>query len=605
MTTDTTTVTATDDARRERLTRARYGAAVGTMIVTGAFCVVIATILALSFVQKPTVGLDKSEELTHLRGALLKVSDPDAREAVLEDLRRRDLVLRQEFFGGRTFRRTGGYLLLAGLAAFIISASRAAACRRRLPMPQPAGTASGAAVVARVARWAVAGTGLMLVAAGALVMILYGGGPDLAVPPEGDGGANGGGKAAPTDKAGPPTAEEIHKQWPRFRGPDGSGWSAYTNVPKTWNGKTGENILWKVPVPLAGENSPVVWGDRVFLSGATKDKREVYAFSAADGKILWQQPVSTPAGSAGDPPELLDATGYAAPTAATDGRYVCAIFANGDVACFDVEGKPQWARNLGRFKNSYGYSSSLNLYGDTLLVLNDQGSPGKPDSRLMALDLATGETVWETSRPVPASWATPILARTDAREEFIANAKPWVIAYNPADGKELWRAKVLDGDVAPSPVYHAGMVFTVQAGSQLTALRTGGEGDVSKTAVAWIGEDGLPDIVSPITDGKVVLLVTTDGLLTCYAVADGKMLWEQEMDATILSSPSLVGQTFYLMDEKGVMRLFTTEGGYKDVGKAELGEPASASPAFLDGRIYIRGKTNLYAIGAKQAAPGS
>jgi len=238
-------------------------------------------------------------------------------------------------------------------------------------------------------------------------------------------------------------------------------------------------------------------------------------------------------------------------------------------------------------------------------VLNDQGSPGKPDSRLMALDLATGETVWETSRPVPASWATPILARTDAREEFIASAKPWVIAYNPADGKELWRAKVLDGDVAPSPIYHGGMVFTVQSGSQLTALRTGGEGDISKTGVAWIGEDGLPDIVSPITDGKVVLLVTTDGLLTCYAVADGKMLWEQEMDATILSSPSLVGQTFYLMDEKGVMRLFTTEGGYKDAGKAELGEPASASPAFLDGRIYIRGKTNLYAIGAKQAPPGS
>ncbi|MBE3068714.1 MAG: hypothetical protein IMZ66_00600, partial [Planctomycetes bacterium] len=165
MTSDTTT--ATDDARRERQARARYSAAVGTMIVTGGFCVVIATILALSFVQKPTVGLDKSEELTHLRGALLKVSDPDAREAVLEDLRRRDLVLRQEFFGGRTFRRTGGYLLLAGLAAFVASASRAAACRKRLPMPQAAGTASGTAVVARVARWAVAGTGLMLVAAGA------------------------------------------------------------------------------------------------------------------------------------------------------------------------------------------------------------------------------------------------------------------------------------------------------------------------------------------------------------------------------------------------------------------------------------------------------
>ena len=586
----------TDDARRQDAARARYRAALGTLIVAGAFCLVVGTVLVHSYVGRPTVSLDKSEELANLRSAMLKVPDPEARKAVLEDIRRRDFALRQEFFAGRAFRRTGGFLLLVGLVVFVVAASRAAAHRRRLPMPEHAGAPARTTSAARVARWAVGGVGLALGAGGVFLLLVYGNRPDTEARPDSPEG-----QAAAAVKE-PPSAEEIHRQWPRFRGPDGSGHSAYTNVPTAWNGKTGENILWKTPLVLPGDNSPVVWGDRIYLTGATVEKREVYCFSTADGKLLWQKPVSTPAGSMGEPPEILPDTGYAAPTAATDGRYVCAIFANADVACFDADGRPVWVRNLGRFKNLYGYASSLSLYRNTLLVLLDQGSTGKPDSRLLALDLATGKTAWETRRPVPASWASPILIHTGKREEFIANAKPWVIAYNPADGKELWRAKVLDGDVAPSPVYQQGMVFTVQAGSQLSAIRTDGAGDVTKTGIAWVGLDALPDIVSPITDGKVVLLVTTDGLLTCYAVADGKTLWEKELDAIVMASPSLVGNTFYLVDEKGVMRLFTTEGGYKELGRAELGEEVRASPAFLDGRIYIRGKKHLYGIGKKEAA---
>ena len=578
-------------ARRLELARVRYQAALGSAIVAGVFCLLVGATLAVAHLERQTEGLDTSEELNHLRAALLKVSDADARQAVLDDLRRRDVELRQDFFGRQAFMKTGGYLLAVGMLVFVVGAGLATACHKHVPMPPRADQRQPKAGAA-LARWAVVVVGAALVVGGGVVLLKYT--PWLRPGGTGDGEATA--LIAP-----PPGAEEIRKHWPRFRGADGSGHSAYANIPTTWNGKTGKNILWKTPVPLPGENSPVVWGNRIFLSGATEKERQVYCFDAADGKILWQQPVSTPAGTMGEPPELLEDTGFAAPTLATDGRFVAAIFANGDVACFDVDGHPRWARNLGRLKNSYGYSSSLNIYANTVLVLLDQGTPGKPNSRLMALDVATGKTVWETPRPVPSSWATPILIHTGQREEFITAAKPWVIAYNPADGKELWRAKVLDGDVAPSPVGAGSMVFTVNSGAQLSAIRTGGSGDVTKTHVAWIGEDGLPDIVSPLTDGKFVLLVTTDGLLTCYAVADGKFLWEHEIDAIFMASPGLVGDKVYLVDAKGVTHILTTEGGCKEVAKAELGERCHSSPVFVDGRLYLRGKTHLYAIGVKTA----
>ncbi|KPK42184.1 MAG: hypothetical protein AMK72_14560 [Planctomycetes bacterium SM23_25] len=578
-------------ARRDELARVRYQAALGTAIVAGTFCLLVGVTLAVAHIERTTVGLEESEELEHLRAAMLKLSDRDARKAMLETIRRRDLELRQDFFARRAFNRTGGYLLLAGLVVFVAGAGLAVGCRKRVPMPLRADQRGKPSLGAQAARWAVTSVAVTLVAGGVFVLAYYGGAFEAASP-DGDDPA-----AAVKD---PPSPEEIRKHWPRFRGPDGSGHSAYTNIPTTWNGTTGENILWKTPMPMPGENSPVVWGDRVFLSGATEQERQVYCFSAADGKVLWQRPVSTPAGSMTDPPEILDDTGFACPTCATDGRFLCAIFANGDIACFDMDGRERWVRNLGPFKNSYGYASSLSLYRNTVLVLVDQGSSAKPDSSLLALDLMTGKTAWQTRRPVASSWATPILVKTDTGEQVITAGLPWAIAYNPADGKELWRAEVLDGDVAPSPVYHSGLAFTANTGAQLSAIPTNRSGEIPKDALKWTAEDGLPDIVSPVTDGKVVLLVTTDGLLTCYAAADGKLLWEKEIDAVFMASPGLVGDKVYLMEEKGVMHIFTTAGGYKEVAKAQLGEKSHSSPTFLDGRLYLRGKKHLFAIGEKK-----
>ena len=162
-----------------------------------------------------------------------------------------------------------------------------------------------------------------------------------------------------------PSREAIGRNWPRFRGPGGLGISAYTNVPSSWNGITGEGVLWKTPVPLAGQNSPIVWENRVFLTGASEDEREVYCFDADSGELLWQRAVADVPGSPSEPPEVDDVTGFAAPTAVTDGKRVYAIFANGDLACFDFDGKRLWAMSLGNpdnlYVNGHGVDSSLGL----------------------------------------------------------------------------------------------------------------------------------------------------------------------------------------------------------------------------------------------------
>jgi outer membrane protein assembly factor BamB len=589
-----------DPGTCEPLARARYQAALASAVVAGLFSLIIIVALGVAHIRTRTDDFHKSEELAGLRAALLKAPDAAAASQIKEELRDRDLRMREDYFARAESSRSGGYMLIGGVIVFVIAAMQAAASRKRLPMPRPDPDAPRKAAGAqRLARATVVGLGIAIGAAGIVLGVVSGGSLLVQPPP-----AENGGVVAPPAAQDFPTAEEIAKEWPRFRGPGGAGVAAYKNIPSAWDGKTGDGILWKAALPLPGQNSPVVWGDRIFLSGATEKKREVYCIDAATGKLLWQKPVDTPEGAAAEPPELLEDTGYAAPTVATDGRRVAAIFANSDIACFDMSGKKLWARNFGVLKNSYGHATSLDMYHGRVMVLLDQGTPAKPASRLIAIDAATGKTAWETKRPVPASWATPILINTGKREEFITIGKPWAIAYDPASGTELWRAKVLDGDVAPSPVFAAGLVFTVNTGAKLSAIRPDGQGDVTASAVAWAAEDGLPDIVSPLTDGKLIWLFTTDGTLTCYRVKDGSKVYEKEIGEAVNSSPTLVGDKMYVFDEKGVTHFLATGEEFKELGKAALGEPVRASPAYLDGRIYVRtmtkeGVSNLFAIGKK------
>ena len=579
-----------DPAAAERAA-ARYRAAVGTSVAAGLFSLIVAILLLFNNLQNRHADPLNSPELKRLKTALLQ--DPK-NDSIKGEIRTLDLQLRRGYFRHREFSEKGGYLLLGGIVVFLTALKFAAASRKKLPLPEavlyePERQTRAVAM----ASWSLAGFGLL---AGGAALV-------LTILPQNDlirefRAAIEEGETPGLETGRYPTQEEMLENWPRFRGPGGLGISAYTNIPSFWNGETGQKVLWKTRVPLPGENSPVVWEDRVFLSGATAEKREVYCFDADSGELLWKQAVAHIPGTPAEPPGVMEETGFAAPSMVTDGRRVYAIFASGDVVSYDFTGKQIWARNLGALENMYGHASSLTMYQDLLLVLLDQGAGDDGRSALMALEARSGRTVWQTPRSVANSWASPIVINTGEREQIITCASPWVIAYDPASGTELWRADCLYGDIAPSPIYAGGLVFAVQADAYLAAIRPDGQGDVTKTHIVWTAEEGLPDICSPLSNGELVFLLTSyGGILTCYDARDGSMVWEKELDSSFQASPSLVGDRVYLMSQEGVMFIIAASREYQELGRAELGEDSSTCPAFLDGRIYIRGRNHLYCIG--------
>jgi len=520
-------------------------------------------------------NIEDEQLLSRLRRLYLQIRQDEIRQL---DLKIRKLRIRRWDFSQR-----GSYLLLGSVIVFLIGLKTASAYKKKLPAPQPApDKRKEQARKATRGRWAVT-AGLVIFGSTAIFLVTR---PWIDF------------TAADMQATSYPSMEEMKKNWPRFRGPGGLGISAYTNIPTSWNGKKGEAILWKSKVPLPGLNSPIVWEDRVFVTGADKNTREVYCFDALSGDLLWKRSVT---GVPQDKPlEVMEegGPGYAAPTAVTDGRRVYAIFPTGDVACFNFDGRKIWTKNLGLPDSGYGYATSLDMYRNLLLIQYDQGGPEDGISKMIALDTFTGRPVWETKRPVPNSWSSPIVAEIGNQLQIITCADPWVIAYEP-NGTEIWRAKCLGGEIAPSPIYAAGRIFVIEPYSTLVAIKPDGRGDVTKTHIDWFIEENTPDTTSPVGNDKFIFLVTTEGLLTCYKTADGTKVWEKDLLMNFLASPSLVGDRLYLLSEKGVMLIAEISTEYKEVAKCELGEECFASPAFMDGRIYIRGLENLYCIGGK------
>jgi outer membrane protein assembly factor BamB len=282
---------------------------------------------------------------------------------------------------------------------------------------------------------------------------------------------------------------------------------------------------------------------------------------------------------------------------ATDGSRVFTIFANGDLAGFDFEGNLAWSKNLGMPESQYGFASSPTMCKNRLIVQFDQGSEKNPKSKLYAFDSATGEIVWQIDRKVPNSWASPIVIRVGDREEIVTAANPWVIAYDAADGKEIWRAKCLHGDVGASPTFSTGHVFTANDSDALSAIPADGQGDVT-SKIRWKGEDGMPDTCSPLANGQYVLLWDAGSTLTCYDEATGDKLWEESFDEPGSSSPSFMGKRIFLFAKSGKAWVVEPEKEKcNHLAENELGEECVTSPAFQNGCFYIRGKDHLFCIG--------
>jgi outer membrane protein assembly factor BamB len=613
-------VSAFEAARAVERLRGRRFLALGLMAVATLWSGIVVGVMVATYLAEravtppdPTTGLRRSPETDTLRSLheRLRQASGEAADAIKETIREEDQRVRTRF---HTYRRRlywGAWLLLVGLAGLVASARWYASLDPTKPMPKPLAERpdADAWLAARRRKLVAVGVVAGLVVLGLVVMGLTGG---RSVPSPG-------GPSEPSEPALPVVDRAgFQDDWPRFRGPTGMGVVKEGDWPAEWDAASGKNLLWKTPVPARGKGSPVVWGNRIFLTGGSREKLVVMGFERKTGKLLWETPIESPllakkpAGGEGGL-KVPEDTGYAAATPATDGHRVYVVFATADMAALDFDGKLLWQRPLGKPDNMYGMATSLVVHKDTVILQHDQGGDAEDKlSALLAFDGTTGKERWRTPRPVPNSWATPIIANTGSRAELLTSASPWLIGYDPDTGKELWRAEGVKGDVAPSPVFAGGLIMATSQYSRLVAIRAGGSGDVTQTHTAWEAEEGLSDAPSPTSDGKLLLQVNSGGRVTCYDVAKTKppaegakwpspaLLWDQELDTEVWSSPSLVGKLVYLVDKKGKTFLFPLAEKYELKGTNALGEEVFASPAFGDGQIYHRTDKHLVCIGKKQ-----
>lgn len=511
-------------------------------------------------------------------------------EALKKPIRELDLRERERYFAHLQRNSSGGWMLLIGGAFFVLAASQFQSRKQMAPLPRPLTDAKVVEREATRARFALIGTGTVIVATIAAIGVLK---PVRSVVSQEEPA-----KTVSTTVA--LTPEMMSAQWPRFRGADGSGVSTFTNIPVKWDIESGENIGWKTPVPLPGHNSPVVWGNKLFLTGSQKSAREIFCFDTANGALLWRLPITIVPEAAVTAMEIPEQTGTTAATPTCDDQRVYAIFATGELVAADHNGRLVWSKNFGKLDNGYGHAISLVRWRDRLIVQLDQGhEPEAEKSRLYALDPATGNVVWQQKRAVGSSWGTPIIIPAADKEQIICLGEPWLISYDFNSGKELWKFDGLGSDLTPSPIFAAGLVIGISPSQRIIAIRPDGSGDITKTHVSWMIEENVPDIASPVASGGLLYTMETHGILICRDAATGKKLWEHTWEAQFQASPVIAGNRLYLSTIEGSTHVLECGREFKELAHNELREPIHATPAFDDGRMYVRGATNLYCLTVK------
>jgi outer membrane protein assembly factor BamB len=556
-----------------------------TVWIAAIFCLLVGA--AMLYQHSVAAERDpwKSPQLLALKE---KLRAAPADESLRAEIRRLDLEFRQRYFRRLSLDNTGAWLLIGGMVGLLLAAriGVSLAARPHLPRRKTDGPQPGLQLLAR-SRWSVAGLGALLVTSlAALAFTARSPLPDSAADLDKLLGRG----AAGAEAVNLPSLAEFEANWPRFRGFGGSG-AIKSNL------NLSLDVLWKSLIPAPGFNSPIVWSNRVFVSGGNAAKREVFCYDATDGKLLWQRAVENVPGSPAKPPEISDTTGFAASTMATDGRRAFVMFANGDLAAFNFDGSLAWAKYLGVPKNLYGHASSLAIWPGKLIVQLDQdeGAPG--GSKLLAFDGATGRQLWERGKPTHGSWATPIIVEAAGKTQIITLALPFAMSHALVDGTELWRAELMEGEITPSPTFAGGKVIIVNPGGKLVALRPDGSGDVTKSHIAWTAEDNIPDVTSPVSNGELIFTTTSSGMLTCFDAKDGKKNWERNLDLEVQSSPAIAGNQLLLLGTKGDVVVVEVAREFKELGRSKLEEAFHASAAFANGKVYLRGATTMFCLG--------
>ncbi len=555
-----------------RKLRAARGALTATGLVAAAFGLAVVLLMVADWARYRATDPTELPALQELRERYRDAPDSDE---LRDEIRQLDALARRAHFSSVTFRQRGAGLLLGAGVVLLLALAGRRSLSPTGPAPVPWGGRSRPS--AANARRLVAGMGILVAGLALLLALLFQ--PETPLP----------------SAAGDPQDPARHwdarlEHWPSFRGPDGLARSSTSAAPLDWDGATGRNLLWKVPVPLSGFGSPVVWGDRIFVTGADEQHRAIYAYDNETGQLLWTHDASVQ-GSHAVAPRVTADTGHAASTPATDGQRVYALFSNGDLVAVDLDGQRAWSRQLGVPENPYGHAASLLVWRHLLIVQYDQ----RGGSRLLALDAASGSTAWEVARDLDVSWSTPILIEHGGQEQLVLNGNPWVVAYEPPTGLELWRAKVMRGELAPSPAFGAGKVFVANQYARLAAIEPG-----DLASVGWEHSRDLPEVSSPAATDALVFIANGYGAVSCLDAFTGALQWRHEFDEGFYASPVVVGERVYLMDRSGVMRILAASRDFRLLGSPALGEPSDATAAFIDDRIYLRGKTQLYAVRAVQ-----
>ena len=589
-------------------------------VVAGAFSLIIFILMMANYLQIRDVDPVFNEMITKMRVEYAALPDQD--DALAERIQQLDLLTRKAFFTSQEFLRFGSILMLVGVSVFLISFKSMIRWRPERPVLADVPTADKEFLALAESRNLITWAGVALLAVGLLSAymtesILMSDPETLLAAMEAEprnipiaesarslvgGKAIGGIEESPAESPSEgnsalaaaivkPDWNAVQSQWAAFRGPGSLGVAHNTTAPLSWDTATGSGIKWKVAIPRIGANSPVVWGDRLFVTGGDEERFEVFCYDTETGELKWTQPVGPFSNTPNELPSVFDETGFAAPTMAVHGEQVFAIFANADIASFDFDGNLLWGRNPGLPENHYGHSSSLIAYENFLYVQLDY----MEGARLLALDVATGEPAWEDKREM-ISWASPILADTPAGIQLIVNSEQNVDAYNPVTGEVLWTQACLDGEVAPSPAYSNGVVFVANEFAIATAIQLDGSVGAAQSAIKWEYDEYLPEVASPVGDGERFYFGTAAGDLVCLDAATGEEVWVEEAETGFYSSPILVGDLIYILDLDGNMYIVRAAAEYELVAQIAMGEDTFATPAFIHNRIYLRTAEYLYCI---------
>jgi outer membrane protein assembly factor BamB len=387
--------------------------------------------------------------------------------------------------------------------------------------------------------------------------------------------------------------------WPRFRGPNGTGIAHDKYVPVKWEAA---NVLWKIALPGRGNSSPVVWGKHLFVQSATKTERLLLCVDVTEGKILWSRAAPGGVGKTHAKNTL------ASSTPATDGERVYTTFWDGNaltLATYDFKGDRLWERNLGTFTSQHGAGASPVVWQDRVFFANDQDG----SAEILALDARSGKTLWQAPRKAfRACYSSPfLLERKDRGPELIVASTAGLSGYDPRTGAENWVWNWAFDKMAlrttGSPIFGNGLIFASSgdgAGPRhMVAVKPGDQGDVSASNLVWQNKKAFPYVPCMLNWGEHVYFVNDKGMAGCAEAATGKLVWTKylEADITLTASPVLIDGKVYACTEDGDVFVFAAAPKFELLARNSVGEPVRSTPAVADNRLYLRGQTHLFCIG--------